>query len=696
MTLRTSFVCALLCAVLCGPSQAQTPQKPPIAFGTDLTVIAVPVFVTGKDGKTIPGLTATDFELFDAGKPVSIDSFVAVSSGQQTGSSVEATSSAMRRQFLFLFDLDFSRPINLEKSRRAAKQFILKSLSPGDLVAVATVNPVGFKALLNFTTDRAQAVSAIDGLGLGGAGRQRDPLGLLYDAGLAQDLAGATDQTGGSGRGQEILADELRDQAIQLVGGDRRLYARHVEQFLGGFQSLARTLDTIKGRKQIILFSEGFSSAVLQGAAGLDRAQSSSAVSEGRLWEVDSENHFGSSSGQSAMDGLFTALRGADVVVHTVDVNGLGDSLNLQSQEGDEAPVQGKNSLAEIASNSGGRFIRSANNIESALGEILAATRDFYILAFAPSPTDKGKPRKLTVKVKRPGVSVSHRASYSLPDPKKPEPARAAIESAELIAKGITGGSIKVKAYALPYRAQDGKLALPVVVQIPAEALADAVKRKQIGLQVFGYLLDQHGTVVDFFQATPDLDPLQVGDLVKKSGLQIITTFAAVEGPMELRLLVRDPVGATWGALRQSVDFPAFATGGNTHFASAPLFVDDPFSRLALPTVTKQRPNREIPFRLDNRPITADADPILKRGAAREVCVYVRPASGAAPTVDLALISADGSKHSQKAEKITVVKDTDGFDRVVFFFSPTGVEPGIYALNVGMSGSTSSSPVRIQ
>ncbi|MEO8359369.1 MAG: VWA domain-containing protein, partial [Vicinamibacteria bacterium] len=292
MTLRTPFVSALLCAVLCGPSQAQTPQRPPITFGTDLTVIAVPVFVTGKDGKTIPGLTAADFELFDSGKPVSIDSFVAVSADQQTGSSAEATSSAMRRQFLFLFDLDFSRPINLEKSRRAAKQFILKSLSPSDLVAVATVNPSGFKALLNFTTDRAQAVSAIDGLGLGGAGRQRDPLGLLYDATLAQDLAGAADQTEGSSKGQQIFAEELRDQALQLVRSDNRAYVKHVEQFLGGFQSLARTLDTIKGRKQIILFSEGFNAAVLLGASGLDRAQSSSAVSEGRLWEVDTENHF--------------------------------------------------------------------------------------------------------------------------------------------------------------------------------------------------------------------------------------------------------------------------------------------------------------------------------------------------------------------------------------------------------------------
>ena len=32
--------------------------------------------------------------------------------------------------------------------------------------------------------------------------------------------------------------------------------------------------------------------------------------------------------------------------------------------------------------------------------------------------------------------------------------------------------------------------------------------------------------------------------------------------------------------------------------------------------------------------------------------------------------------------------DADGFDRVVFFVSPTGVEPGDYALNVAVAGAT--------
>jgi VWFA-related protein len=621
---------------------------------------------------------------------------VAVSGAKPVGMVADSTAPALRRQFLFLFDLDFSRPDNLERARRAARNFVLKSLSPTDLAAVGTVNPAGFKALVGFTTDRAQAVAAIDGLGLGASARERDPLGLVYDAGLGSAFEGKpADATEGSVKMQTI-ADELHDQAVQLGRADRERYTQHVVQFLAGFQSLARTLDSIKGRKQIVLFSEGFDGSVITGATGADRATSANNVAEGRLWEVDSEGHFGSSTGQSAMQDLFTVLRGSDVVIHTVDVKGLGDTVNLQSQEGEGTPVQGKNTLAELAENSGGRFVRSANNIEAGLGEILAANRDFYVLAFAPAGGERGKPRKLQIKVKTPGLKVSYRSSYTLPDLKKADTSRSTMEAAEIIAKGVSGGSIRMKAYALPYRAKDGKAAVPVVIQIPGEALVEAVKRKQIGLQLYGYLVNQEGAVLDYFQATPVLDPAQLGESLKKSGVQIITTFAAAPGALEVRLLVRDPLTSTWGALRWPVEVPSFSADG-LPFSSAPLVVDDPFSRVALPTITRGRPNRDIPFRLDDRPITVETDPVLKRGAAREICVYVRPGSGAVPALQVEFVSADGTKFAQKADKVSVVRDADGFDRVVFFLSPAGVEPGDYALSVAVAGGAfASSPVRVQ
>ena len=74
-----------LAVTLSQNASGQTAKKPPLSFGAELTMVAVPVFVTDKDGKTVAGLTAADFELQDGGKPVPIESFLAVSADKPVG-----------------------------------------------------------------------------------------------------------------------------------------------------------------------------------------------------------------------------------------------------------------------------------------------------------------------------------------------------------------------------------------------------------------------------------------------------------------------------------------------------------------------------------------------------------------------------------------------------------------------------------
>ena len=126
------------------------------------------------------------------------------------------------------------------------------------------------------------------------------------------------------------------------------------------------------------------------------------------------------------------------------------------------------------------------------------------------------------------------------------------------------------------------------------------------------------------------------------------------------------------------------------------MVTDDPFARVALPTVTQGHPNREIPFRIDDRPFTVETDPVLKRGAAREICVFKSPSTGEAKDLRVVLIGADGAEKTQAPEGIKVSRDADGFDRVVFTLSPK-VEDGEYALRVSVGPTISlSSNLRIQ
>ncbi len=665
-------------------------SKKPLTFGTEVNLVAVPVFVTDKDGKTVAGLTAQDFEVEDGGKMTPVEGFLAVAGDGDLGVPVDSVSNltqlTSRRQFVLLFDLALTRAVAIERARVAARKFIENEVRPRDLVSVVTATPQGMKILLGLSPDRVQMVQAINAVGRGDVGRSRDPLGIIFDTGVDATMGLSADPEST----QTIAAEESRERAFMMMRQQRQVYAQQITQFLGGFQALARQLDAIRGRKNIIMFSEGFDTSIVSGTVGNERATTSNSVTTGALWEVDGDAYFGSATGQSAMSNLFATMRGSDVVVHTVDLGSAGtDTMNLSSQEGSPFSASTIDSLATFASNTGGRFMKGVSDVGSALADISTATKDYYVLAFSPTSSEVGKLRKLKIKVKKPGLRVNHRPAYLVPDPKKPDVARQALQASEIIAKGMTGGSILLSAYALPYRSPQAGIGLPVVIQIPPEAFADALKRKQINLELFGYLVDDKGTVRDFFKTTPSLDPVALAAKIKANGLQILTTFAAGAGNFEIRLLVRDTESPKFGALRIPVSIPAFPA---TLFVSSPMVTDDPFGRVALPTVTERRPGREIPFRIGDRPFTVEAAPVLKRGSAREICVFKTPSTGEAKELKVVLIGADGTEKAQPFESLTVGRDTDGFDRVVFTISAKDVDPGEYGLrvNIGPTASTVS------
>ena len=142
-------------------------------------------------------------------------------------------------------------------------------------------------------------------------------------------------------------------------------------------------LDAVQGRKQVILLSAGFDSTVLGGAQGQEAAEAAQAAADGRLWEVQSDRYFGDSVTRDSLDRLFRSLAATDTVIHTVDVGGLAAAGAVdQAVPGRLAP--GRDTLAQFAANTGGRFIKDANDLRGGLVELLDASRHYYVLAFEP------------------------------------------------------------------------------------------------------------------------------------------------------------------------------------------------------------------------------------------------------------------------------------------------------------------------
>jgi hypothetical protein len=404
-----------------------------------------------------------------------------------------------------------------------------------------------------------------------------------------------------------------------MARGDQIQYRQRVEGFLANLEQLVETLDAVHGRKQVILLSAGFDSSVVGGASGQETRDASEAVLSGRIWEVQTDRYFGDSAARNSLDKLFKAVAATDSVIHSVDVTGLSAGAGVA--EALPQPVgRGRDTLAQLALNTGGRFVADSNDLRAGLVGLLDASRHYYVLAFEPLDP-KGRPdrlRRLKVRVRGGGLSVSHRRGYVIADPKRElSPASAARQAAEVIAKGLSGGTIPLGAVAVPYRNAKGGLSLPVILQIDGRALAGGTKAKQLGLEVFGYALTP--------RARPRHRDAHARRTWAPSGRfsrprnQVITSLAVPEGPVDLRFVVREKASRRAGSLRLQLEMPAFA--GERIVLSPPLVMDDPRGRLVVAAPSHALPALEIPFRLAEAPFTAEPLPTLANGRSHEICV---------------------------------------------------------------------------
>ena len=679
-------------------------QQPPV-FTSEVSVVAVPVFVTDKAGRAVAGLTAADFELEDQGKKVPLVGFLAVDAtgeapGAEAGPLMQASA---RRQFLFLFDLTFSTPTGIMRARDAAIRLVRENLAPSDLAAVATFGQRGVQILVTFTPDRVQVERAITTLGLTETqAPPRDYLSIAYDLGVPRFGVGIAPPPAGD------MAEQLIQMSKLMARGDQTQYRQRVEGFLANLEQLVQTLDAVQGRKQVILLSAGFDSSVVAGASGQETQEASENVVSGRIWEVQSDRYFGDSAARNSLDKLFKAVAATDSVIHTIDVTGLSAGAGVA--EPLPQPVgRGRDTLAQLAVNTGGRFVSNSNDLQAGLASLLEASRHYYVLAFEPLDP-KGKPdrvRRLKVRVRGDGLSVSHRRGYLIADPKREtSPAQAALQAAEAIAKGLSGGPIALGVVAVPYRNAKGGLSLSVILQIDGKALVGEGKAKQLGLEVFGYAFDGEGRVLDTVTLTPRVDLGAVRPVLEAKGFQVITSFSVPEGPVDLRFLVRDTVSRHVGSLRLRLEMPDF--GGQRMVLSPALALDDPRTRLVVPAPSRGLPGLEIPFRLADAPFTAEPLPALANGSRRDVCVMAwggAARDGGQPAYEIAaqlVDTAGAARELRIAGPARVVPDADGIERYVLGLAPAGFAAGRYLLRLDfvdpVSGgkARSESPVRVE
>ncbi len=666
-TFRISLI--LLLSWLSTPQgvRAQAP-KPPV-FGADVAVVAVPVFVTDKNGRAVGGLTADDFEIEDGGRKVPIVAFQAIDVDAPVTVETQAGLSALPisvqaegpRQFLLLLDLEFSPAAGAHRGRAAASSFIREQLAPGDLVAVAVWGRNGLRVLTNFTADHERAALAVEGKGVANT-PGLDPLGLAGGFGTLTPSGGRSDE----------MAAEIDAVQQQVMRGE---YATRVGSFLEDAIELVRKLSSLRGRKQLVLLSGGFRESAWNGGPESD-------------------------SNLKRMRRVFEEAATGDVVVHTISLAGIMGSLDLSTRTGliDQRSANGsvdqrtaidlasgRVTLEAISKNTGGRFIQPTNDFGRALHEVDRVSRKSYVIAFeAAEAAPTGKARELKVRVRRPGLSVSHRTTYRAPVARMAEGNGSHwIEPAEAIAKGLTGGALPLHLTTLPYRDGQGQPVVHAVLDIGSQGFSSAPGDRPLSVEIYAYLMEE-GRVLDSLAASTSIDLSKVGNAVRANGLQVLTAFPLPAEAVSLRFFVRAGESGPTGSIQQNLTAPAFVSGQPV--VSTPLFNVPLAGRVALPFQPKDRPRIEIPFRLGGEPFVPEAGVVLKAGTTRDVCVFVWP-GGAEPTRRLEVgAEITGSGEPPRAIQIEgaprVVADKDGFDRYVIRIVVPETPPGSYALRL--------------
>jgi hypothetical protein len=325
------------------------------------------------------------------------------------------------------------------------------------------------------------------------------------------------------------------------------------------------------------------------------------------------------------------------------------------------------------------------------------ASRHSYVIAFETSEPDanpkNNRPRKLKVRVKRPGLSVSHRPEYS-PAVPRPTGAAAQMLASEAISKGLTGGPLRLHLQTIPYRDAGGRESVQAVLHIDGPSLAEGAVGPAMAVQVFGYAMSG-GRVVDGLALNTSVDLSRFGPVVRTSGISVLTAFPVEPGRIDLRFFVRAGSADLSGSIQRDVAVPAFSPGERV--VSSPLFMLPPEGRLVVPFQPKGRPAIPIPFYAGESRFVPDSVVTLTAGQARDVCVLVwRGGAGStAPfSVTGEIVHSGEEPRPVQIEGLRVSPEADGFDRYLIRLAAPKAAPGVYRLRLSLIESGTGRAIR--
>ena len=427
MRLRLVVLALLVTAVRLASAQ------PTFRSGVDL--VRFDVRVVDDAGRPITDLRADELEIVENGRPLPLVLFQRVT--EPAESYVDAALRAVTAEvssndafprghlYILIFDQQHITPGNEQRARMAAEHFIRRRVRPSDRVALFAIPGPGPQ--LGFTADKLRAIQELQRIRGSYERVVASPAGTMSvyeahrvvqgDERLMTELIGRmTTEAGadvGTARGsadeQRVTRQLLQENARTIVNqtdSASRQFLQRLSDVIVGFRE-------IEGRKTVVLFSEGFFQDNL--ARELEAVAAAAAQSYSVFHAFDLNQR-----------GISTTEAYASETVLASEV---------------QARVAPMGTLA--AETDGSLIVDASARSGDALNTLADQAQDYYLVGFNPSAEarlNRGKYRRVSVRVRRPGARVSARTGYALgPETTRADRRRAinTVLSAPFVQQGV-------------------------------------------------------------------------------------------------------------------------------------------------------------------------------------------------------------------------------------------------------------------
>lgn len=578
--------CLFVLVAMCTVVSAQDPD----VVRTNTEIVQTAITVLDKKGHFVEGLKQEQFQLVVDGKPRPVAFFERIAAGSarehELATLADPTNNTTtpnapppppripgRTIVFFLDDLHLS-PDSMNRTRMMLQHFLDREMTTKDNIAILTASgQVGF--LEQFTNNKA-----------------------VLDAAMARLIPRPYDASG-YGVGNSTKMTEYMAFTIDTSKSDSKVLNFYIEECMKGsatFKKARAAVGLIRASCETQ--AKNSARAVLMQAAqitqntynSLESAMRSLARAPGRKLAFFISDGFLLDAGPRAanvrdkLDHVIDAAQRGGVVVYTIHAAGLVNTSFMDPQGKRPMDSQGRldiasvgeleanqDALSAMASETGGRALRSTNFFDKWVTTVLDETSNYYVVAWRPEKDEEklakfrhvkitivGQP-ELTVRAPKgyvAGPAATTPATAANTNPSKP-PKTPETELRDALSDFYPEGALPTQLSLTYLNTPANGLVVTSAMEISAKGMSYGADRNEPAtIKLAGVVLNDKGKIASSFKNQLNIDPPKAGS----SGSIFYNHHTPLTpGIYQFRVAARDEKSGRVGSAIQWIVIPDLA-----------------------------------------------------------------------------------------------------------------------------------------